>query len=149
MGKQREYELGKYFRRRYEKLLGDGTYHRYKVFTVSSAISRTINSASLVLAGLFPPQNNQIWNKDLLWNPIPVYAIPLTQDYLITPENGCPRYKQLLQEYEQSAEVKDILNRNQKLLQYLERHAGQPIRKFEHLKNLWNTLFVENMMNKT
>lgn len=83
VGKQQQYELGKYFRRRYEKLLGDGSYSPDKVFAVSSELDRTINSASLVLAGLFPPQNDEIWNKDLLWNPIPVYIVPRSRDYLI------------------------------------------------------------------
>ncbi|XP_031636521.1 uncharacterized protein LOC116349294 [Contarinia nasturtii] len=150
LGKQRAFELGQYFRRRYEQLLGDGSYHPDKVYTLSSAFDRTINSASLVLSGLFPPQDNQIWNKNLLWQPIPVYSIPTAQDnFLIFSKGVCPRYENVLKEYQQTAEIKEILDQHQELLQYLETHAGQPIRNLEQVKNLWGTLNVEHMMNKT
>lgn len=71
MGKQQEYKLGQFLSRRYKKLLGGGSYSSDKIYTQASEYERTIASASLVLAGLFPPKNNQIWNKDLLWQPIP------------------------------------------------------------------------------
>lgn len=141
--------MGKYFRRRYEKLLGDGSYSPEKVFTVSSASDRTINSASLVLAGLFPPQNDQIWNANLLWQPIPVYAISKSEDYLIKAENVCPLYEKMLKDYENSPEVQAIMSKNRELFEYLEKHAGQPIRNLEQLKDLHGTFVVEDFMNKT
>lgn len=149
MGKQQQYELGKYFRRRYEKLLGDGSYSPDKVFTVSSALDRTINSASLVLAGLFPPQNGQIWNQNLLWNPIPVYVIPRSSDYLIIADDACPMYEKTLNEYENSSEIQAIKERNRELFEYLEQHAGEPIRTLTQIKDLHGTFIVEHSMNKT
>ncbi|XP_055300677.1 prostatic acid phosphatase-like isoform X2 [Sitodiplosis mosellana] len=149
LGKQQQYELGKYFRRRYAKLLGDGSYSPDKVFTVSSALDRTINSASLVLAGLFPPQQNQVWNQEIFWQPIPVYSIPQSEDYLIKADDVCPLYEKLLKEYENSPEVQAVIERNQELFEYLEKHAGQPIRDLEQLKDLHGTFIVEHSMNKT
>lgn len=32
---------------------------------------RTLSSALMTLAGMFPPSGNQIWNKDIHWQPIP------------------------------------------------------------------------------
>lgn len=82
------YELGQFFSRRYEKLLGDGSYSPDKVYTQSSEMERTIMSAAMVLAGLFPPKNIQIWNKDLLWQPIPgFYFDPQLKICLIRIEN--------------------------------------------------------------
>lgn len=149
MGKQQEFELGKYLRQRYAKLLGDGSYSPDTVFTVSSALDRTINSASLVLAGLFPPQKHQVWNQELLWQPIPVYVIPQSEDYFIRAENVCPLYEELRKEHENSPEVQAIVQRNRGLFQYLEKYAGQPIRNLEQLKDLHGTFVVEHSMNKT
>lgn len=136
-------------RRRYEKLLGDGFYSPDKVFTVSSALDRTINSASLVLAGLFPPQSHQVWNQDLPWQPIPVYSIPVNSDYLIKAENVCPQYEKLRNEHEKSAEIQAIIERNHELFEYLEKNSGQKIRNLEQIKDLHGTFVVENSMNKT
>lgn len=136
-------------RRRYEKLLGDGSYSPDKVFTVSSALDRTINSASLVLAGLFPPQSHQVWNQELHWQPIPVYQIPVSEDYLIKAEEACPQYEKLRTEHEKSPEVQAIIERNHELFEYLEQNAGQQIRNLEQIKDIHGTFIVEHSMNKT
>lgn len=137
-------------RRRYsEKLLGDGSYSSDKVFTVSSALDRTINSASLVLAGLFPPVHSQVWSREVAWQPIPVYAIPQSEDYLIKAEQACPLYGKLLKEHENSAEVQALIGGNHELFQYLEQHTGQPVRNLETVKDLHGTFVVEHSMNKT
>lgn len=116
---------------------------------MSSAIDRTMNTASLVLAALFPPKSSQIWNRDLSWNPIPVHSIPKYLDYLIIAEEACAQYQKLLEEYENSPEVKAVTDQYQHLYQYLEEHTGQPIRTLEHIKDLHGILDVEHRLNKT
>ena len=37
-------------------------------------------SAMTNLAGLFPPEGISIWNPNLLWQPIPVHTVPLSED---------------------------------------------------------------------
>lgn len=74
------YSLGKFLRQRYDKLLGP--YYTNKIMeVVSTQYTRTRVSASLVLAGLWPPVGRQIWNEDLPWMPIPVdYKILKRED---------------------------------------------------------------------
>lgn len=134
-------------RRRYGKFLG--TYSPEKISILSSDYDRTISSANLVLAALFPPKNNQIWNEDLLWQPIAVHSIPKKMDYLINAEKGCHRYIEALNEHENSAEIKALKEQHQELFKYLEKHSGQPIPTLKHLKELYETLEIENHFNKT
>lgn len=147
LGKQQSYDLGLFFRRRYNKLLG--TYSPDKVIAVASDFDRTVNTASVVLAALFPPTDDQIWNVNLLWQPIPVHRIPLEIDYLIAATDSCPRFLQLREGYESSPEIKSMVEQHRELLEYLEKHSGQPIRSLIDVRDIWDTLNNQFQRNKT
>lgn len=68
IGKQQMFELGAYLRQRYYKLLPDsGQYHVDHIYVQSTDTDRTLNSAAYALAAMFPPMNEQIWDKSLMW----------------------------------------------------------------------------------
>lgn len=66
-----EYQLGKFLREQYGEFLGD-TYTENKLYVRSTDVTRTKMSAQLVLAGLMPPNLEQMWNPELNWQPIPI-----------------------------------------------------------------------------
>lgn len=71
MGKQQQYQLGQYFRRRYDKLFGE-RYSPNNVYIQSTDVDRAIMSAQANLAGLFPPTHDiEKWHNDIKWQPIP------------------------------------------------------------------------------
>ena len=39
-------------------------------------------SAYSVLAGLFPPIGDQVWNPGIPWQPIPVHTMPKEEDFV-------------------------------------------------------------------
>ncbi|XP_014234174.2 venom acid phosphatase Acph-1-like isoform X1 [Trichogramma pretiosum] len=89
-GKMREYGLGLFLREKYDEFLGQ-LYRPKAVFARSTDYPRTKMCLQLVLSGLFPPQAEQVWNKNLPWQPIPtVYEAP-KRDWLMIPEE-CPEY---------------------------------------------------------
>ena len=53
-----------------------------QVYVRSTDVDRVLMSALSNLAGLFPPNGSQVWNSDLLWQPIPVHTVPEDSDYV-------------------------------------------------------------------
>ncbi|KAJ8916046.1 hypothetical protein NQ315_010914 [Exocentrus adspersus] len=89
-GKRRSYELGKWFRKRYNSFLSD-EFSPKDVFMLSTYPDRCLVSASAVLAGLFPPKARQVWDKDLAWQPLPVHTVPVEDDEVLSMSKRCPR----------------------------------------------------------
>ena len=65
-----QYNLGKFLRNRYNDFLGE-KYDENDIYVRASDVDRTMMSAMSNLAGLYPPQGDQIWNPDIHWQPIP------------------------------------------------------------------------------
>lgn len=144
---RQQYELGKFLLRRYGHFLG--TYSPEKVSAISSGFDRTINSANLVLAAMFPPKGMQIWNENLPWQPIAVHSIPDQIDYFISGEMACARYLKAREEYGRSPEIRAFIDSHKALFAYVESNTGTPIRTIEQFKDIFETLDVEHRLNKT
>ena len=65
-------------------------------------------SAMSNLAGLYPPKGNQVWNPDILWQPIPVHTRPLAEDNLLSSHARCPKFENLLKELMESQEIQGM-----------------------------------------
>ncbi|KFP35365.1 Prostatic acid phosphatase, partial [Chlamydotis macqueenii] len=112
LGIQQQYELGQYVRRRYSYFLSvlykqrndlpklfSFFFSLLQIYVQSTDCDHTLMSAQASLAGLYPPAQDQIWNPRILWQPIPVHTVPLSQDNLLyLPFSHCPRYNELLKE---------------------------------------------------
>ena len=79
IGKEQHYELGQWLRDRYKGFLPE-EYSRNYIHVQSTDVDRTLMSASCNLAGLYPPQSKQIWNKYMPWQPIPIHTTPESED---------------------------------------------------------------------
>lgn len=64
----------------------------------STDVDRTLMSAQSNLAGLYPPKGQQVWNKDLLWQPIPVHTVPEEEDRILSSHAICPKTESLINE---------------------------------------------------
>lgn len=72
-------------RRRYADFLDD-KYNPKDIYAISSEDDRTKMSLQLVLAGLYPPSPEFVWNPDLKWMPIPIRYSPKEVDILLKPQ---------------------------------------------------------------
>lgn len=112
------YSVGRYMRRRYENFLGKSP---KEVLIRSSGSDRCLQSTTLVLAGLYPPQGRWKWNEDLgtLWQPFPIQTVPHPHDPMLNPDSICPNAKDeidkiynsdIVKNYEYSVRVSDLYN---------------------------------------
>jgi hypothetical protein len=154
LGKNMHYNLGKYFRQRYDGFLSK-IYKPSEIFVQSSDADRAIMSALSNMAGLFPPtpeDPKSLWNTEIQWQPIPVHTIPKKLDNFINFGATCPRFAELKKEYIQSSPYARSINEdpeNQQLFEYVSKHTGLSITDFELISDLYDTLKIQQTYNLT
>uniref|UniRef100_A0ABM5GPL8 acid phosphatase n=1 Tax=Pogona vitticeps TaxID=103695 RepID=A0ABM5GPL8_9SAUR len=154
IGMQQQYELGQYIKKRYSNFLSHA-YKREEILVQSSETDRTIMSAQANLAGMFPPTGEQVWNPDLLWQPVPVHIVPKGHSpKLRYPIFDCPRYRELLKETMESSEFQAKIQPYEEFIQEIAVYAGYNPYILKYVDNfkLWHiqdTLFCELIHNYT
>lgn len=150
LGMQQEYNLGQYFRKRYNALLPKGVYPNKLVYVRSTDRERTLMSAASVLAGLFPPTADQLFNKNINWQPIPIHTIPANLDYILDSKRKCDRHKILMKEHLNRSEYKAWHEKYNWLYQYVAEKSGITVEydpKYFSIVN--DNLRVQKLYNKT
>ncbi|XP_006214633.2 prostatic acid phosphatase [Vicugna pacos] len=150
LGMKQHYELGDYIRKRYGKFLNE-SYKHEQVYVRSTDVDRTLMSAMTNLAALFPPKGTSVWNPNLLWQPIPVHTVPLSEDQLLyMPFKNCPRFQELESETLKSEEFLKRLHPYKAFIETLPNltgYQGQDL--FEIWSKIYDPLFCEGVHNFT
>ncbi|CAG9761313.1 unnamed protein product [Ceutorhynchus assimilis] len=145
-GKSQMYSLGQNVRAHYENFL-PRYYWPAEVNFTSSQWDRCLMSAELFGAGLFPPHDFQIWNSDVLWQPIPVHYLPRNLDNLVAMKTNCTKYDKQFIEVQNSAKVQQYNQDYADLYNYLSQHTGKIINNIEDVESLFNTLEIYQLNN--
>lgn len=118
------------------------------VFDVGTDYDRTLMSAESNLAGLFPPEGDEIWNTNLTWQPVPIHTVPVDSDELF---NGkyCARYDHAMRRLTNSPQFRANISEHRKLIEYLEVNAGVQFHTLNDIQVLYNTLWIQNLRNYT
>uniref|UniRef100_A0A6P7GAB6 acid phosphatase n=1 Tax=Diabrotica virgifera virgifera TaxID=50390 RepID=A0A6P7GAB6_DIAVI len=134
-GIQRQYKLGQWLRQKYKGFLNE-SYSNKDIYVQSSNIDRCLMSASATLAGLYPPKGDQVWNDELLWQPIPVHVG--SEAYMRSQD--CHKLKKL---YKKTLKVynKVFRERYLQLFEYISAYSG-----FEDV-TIFNVASVRSSMN--
>ncbi|XP_046670643.1 testicular acid phosphatase homolog isoform X3 [Homalodisca vitripennis] len=123
-GRLQMHRLGKRIRSLYDGFISQ-YYLPEQVMAYTKDESRLVMSAELLLAGLFPPRGYQVWNSDLLWQPVPVFRNYKEHTRRAIPVNAsaCPKFQRAqassLEQYEEKygRNVTD-------LVEYVQRATG-------------------------
>ncbi|RLU17240.1 hypothetical protein DMN91_011309 [Ooceraea biroi] len=135
------YNVGQWIRQEYGTTIGS-KFKSANTLVRSSYADRCIMSAQTLLAGLFPPNTEDMFVAGLAWTPVPVHSIPRNLDKLITVKAPCPRLAEALKEaYANEARRSDV-----KMADYykeLTKHTGQNMSTITDVEFLYNTLEIE------
>nr|XP_022907403.1 venom acid phosphatase Acph-1-like [Onthophagus taurus] len=142
-GKLTNYKIGTTIRQKYNKLLGD-VYTPDILYAISSHLPRTKASLEGILAGLYPPSKELIWNKDLLWEPIPYDYVPIKENKLFTPLITCPNWPIMLAEnYQKYLPTDLVFQKYNYLLPFLMEKTGMTGSIYSIATVLYSTLKSE------
>ncbi|XP_037947770.1 prostatic acid phosphatase-like [Teleopsis dalmanni] len=148
IGMQQHYHLGQWLRKRYNSILNI-TYTKDEIYIRATDVDRTMMSALSNLAGLYPPTDSQIWNKDISWQPIPVHTTPEQFDEVLAGKAPCPAYDYALSALLNSPKFQELNDRYGYLFNYLTKYTGRIIDSLEGVQRINNTLYIESLYNRT
>lgn len=155
IGKLQEYNLGKWFRKRYDDLITNG--YRYDLLRVnSSEMDRTIMSAECFLAGFFPPSSEEFWADDgLKWQPVPIRINPTQLDTVIGFKAPCEKYNLEKDLVNGSPELGAFYLEHLEIFKKIAEYSGFEISPndvlgaIDNAWDLYDDLFIEELYNLT
>nr|CAH7742757.1 unnamed protein product [Callosobruchus chinensis] len=147
-GTERQYKLGKWLRKRYNSLLSP-IFNVNEIYVRSTDKDRTLMSAYANLAGLYPPQDFQVWNEHINWQPIPVHTIPRNIDNVIMEKRPCPLYDTLLKDIIKSDYFNKINDKHADLYKTLSNWTGIDVKDVKDIKEIRSALYAIRNYNTT
>ncbi|XP_003486585.1 venom acid phosphatase Acph-1 [Bombus impatiens] len=123
VGKLSLYKLGQYFRERYDQFLGR-IYTSKDIWFRADEVERVVMSGQLVAAGLYPPCEEQRWDSNLNWQPIPVWT-PLNSNDCLYNGQFLTNFYTWRNNVEKTDEaIVQFQKQNKDVYRYLSEHTG-------------------------
>ncbi|XP_055615483.1 testicular acid phosphatase homolog [Toxorhynchites rutilus septentrionalis] len=142
VGKRTHLHLGRWMRERYHNLISD-RYSPNDIYVQSTEYDRVLMSALSNLAGLYPPKGDDIWDKKIDWQPIPVHQIPKSLDNIIASTRPCPKFDAELNKYMQGEVFQSYNKSLAPVYEYLSKNANMQIDSYLKLYDIYSTLDIE------
>ncbi|XP_058794915.1 venom acid phosphatase Acph-1-like isoform X3 [Phymastichus coffea] len=142
-GKKQMYELGKFLRERYSEFLG-ANYKSDHVYAYSSDTDRTKMSLQLVLAGLYPPIDQEVWNPHLMWSPVPYVYTPRQFDVLLRSYDN-KKFRNFIRNSYLSKDTKKRITKNSDFLS--EKTGINFSNNFYNIAFVYGVLIANECMN--
>ncbi|XP_030031974.2 prostatic acid phosphatase isoform X2 [Manduca sexta] len=147
-GKRQHFALGQWLRKRYAHLVS-ANFNPTEIYVRSTDVDRTLMSAQVNLAGMYPPKGQAVWNNDLNWQPVPVHTVPEYEDEVLAMKRKCPAFDREYEKLKRTTEYKNRLNRFQNLMEYLSINSGMKVKDYDDIVDIYSTLYIESLYNFT
>lgn len=138
-GKRQLFELGTWLRRRYLGAVLQRRYHSDHIRFESTDMERTLQSAVICAAGMYPPDAEDRWSDDdaiseavngsgavVAFQAVAVHTMPMQLDDRVWFGRPCPAYERNSEEAQRQI-VSDYRRRHADEFDYVSRHSGSPL----------------------
>lgn len=105
-------------------------------------------SAEANLAALFVPFGDQIWNDELLWQPVPIHVQPANQDYVLATQKKCNRFDYEMLKFINGSVYKGIFTQYKPLIDHLRINTNSKLTTILQILLIYDTLYVEKLKGK-
>ncbi|ELU15705.1 hypothetical protein CAPTEDRAFT_175240 [Capitella teleta] len=146
IGMRQEFELGLWLRKRYSNFISS-EYLRDQIYVRSTDYDRTLMSAQSVLAGMFQPNSDQIWNPKIPWQPIPVHTKPRFEDWLLL-DPPCPVLDRLKEERNASEEELSMERQYSSILSVINNYTQANLTSIFQIGYIMDALLCERRNNR-
>ncbi|XP_028135702.2 prostatic acid phosphatase [Diabrotica virgifera virgifera] len=138
-GKRQHYELGQYTRKRYSNFL-PLKYNESSFAAYTTDVDRTHMSAQCNVYSLFPAFEEQMWHRNVNWQPIPIHPISID---VFSGEPACPNYNVL-----RAAMLDDDLSQSidakyARVYNYINRYTGLKIKSFSEIRTVFDDFKIQ------
>lgn len=143
-GKNNMYHKGVLLRKMYDGFLSR-FYSEAEFYCTSTVADRTLMSAQMVLAGLYPPGDSyhQV-GPGTRWQPVPLHEDSPDKSFIFGHGQACPRYAQVF--YERINKTTERLKKEtdiEAMLLYCQEHCGESVKTVADLGLLVDALKSE------
>lgn len=118
------------------------------MYIQSTDTDRTLMSAQVNAAGMFPPTTDEEkWNDAILWQPIPVHTQPHLSDFILSGGKECLKYEAAFKDYvNKSPDVQRVYAEHGDKFAYWSKMTGANISSFANVNDLFDTLNIERKL---
>ncbi|EGT30407.1 hypothetical protein CAEBREN_11765 [Caenorhabditis brenneri] len=146
-GIYQEFKLGQRMNQYYGKHFGD--MYRPNDFHVYTGVdNRTSASAQAFFTGFLPPNKDQQWHSELLWQPIALHTDASIDWVSLGALDNCPVYGATQRK---SSEYKRVMDKMEEydpeLLELVRQHAGQPVTEAVIYNRVIDSLKVRKILD--
>lgn len=155
LGKRQMWQLGKLLKSRYSGFMSD-SYFNQEIYVRSTGRDRALMSAQCFLAGFYPPSKEEQFEASLTWQPVPIHAKGIDQDWIMRSTKVCPKTvdQYLNVFYEDSHDFRDYFEANKEFIERITKAAnlfteGNDVKNVKKMWKLGGNLHIVRLYNKT
>ncbi|XP_072387070.1 prostatic acid phosphatase-like [Diabrotica undecimpunctata] len=138
-GKRQHYELGQYTRKRYSNFL-PLKYNGSSFYAYTTDVERTHMSAQCNVYSLFPAFEEQVWRRNVNWQPIPIHPISIDD---FSGEPACPNFHVVRATILDDDLSQSIDAKYAAVYKYINKYSGLNIKSFNDIHPVFDDFKIQ------